>query len=271
MKPISTEEVKKIELDILSYVANFCDKNGLEYGLGFGTLIGAIRHNGFIPWDDDVDICMKREDYNKLIELFNKANKDNLTYRLISPYDKGAKHSFVKIIDTRTVKKEFGISDKRSKLGVDVDVFPIDGVPENEEEYKVWYEKLISIYKRHYDCVESFHGGLLTRIKILIKKILLVLSGNTKNRVLKKADRLHKAYPIGRSSFVRSVESQYAEKGGKVKKECYEGTVLVDFEGAKFKAPQGYDEILRSIYGDYMELPPEEKRVTHHVNSVYWK
>ena len=271
MKPISLDESKKIELDILCYFDDFCDKHGLEYGLGFGTLIGAIRHKGFIPWDDDIDVVMNRNDYNKLIEIFNREKDKNLPYHLVSPYDKGAKHTFVKIIDLRTLKREVGFTYKHLDLGIDIDVFPVDGVPSDENEFYSFYKKLISVYTKFSNLKESFHYKPINNLKLFVKKVLIFLSGGTPKRLLKKAERLHAQYPYESSEFVRTIEGPYAEKGGKVEKTCYEDTVLVDFEGRKFKAPKGYHEILSSIYGDYMKLPPIEKQVTHHKNKVYWK
>ena len=134
MKRISFEEAKRVELDILLHVAKFCDEHGLRYFLAYGTLIGAVRHKGFIPWDDDIDIQMPREDYEKLLELYPKENTDE-KYFLLAPEMKGAHHPYAKIIDTRTVKKELG-AKKNNPLGVDIDVFPLDGQPDGDKEFE---------------------------------------------------------------------------------------------------------------------------------------
>ena len=132
MKEISFEESKKLELDILLAVADFCNKNNLTYFLAYGTLIGAIRHKGFIPWDDDIDIQMPREDYNKFIETFSHER-----YKTIAPGTPLSKHSFVKVIDTETVKIEAHKKYKKGFLGVDIDIFPLDGTPSDENEYNL--------------------------------------------------------------------------------------------------------------------------------------
>lgn len=268
--PISFDEMRKIEFDVLKFFAKFCDEKGLDYGLGYGTLIGAIRHKGFIPWDDDVDVNMKRCDYDVLIKTFNDY-AINSPYRLISPYDKGAKHSFVKIIDTRTIKIEDGIKYKDFYYGIDIDVFPVDGTPDDEEEYKSWFNKLKSIYQKHYLSVQAIEGKFITKLKIFVKKALLLLTFNTKNRILKKAKRLHDLYPYDKSKFVREAECAYSYDGGRIEKTYFDDAVSVDFEGEKFKAFSGYHQILTAIYGDYMKLPPKEQQITHHKNNVFWK
>lgn len=110
---------------------------GLRYYLGDGTLIGAVRHHGYIPWDDDIDIRMPRPDYDELIRLFNESSKDS-RYRLIEPRSKLAQHSFVKIIDSDTIKIEPYLDYKNGYLGVDIDVFPFDGCPSDEQEFTKW-------------------------------------------------------------------------------------------------------------------------------------
>lgn len=117
-------ENQKVQLDILSYVDSFCSKMGLRYYLGDGTLIGAVRHHGYIPWDDDIDIRMPRPDYDELIRIFNEGSKDS-RYRLIEPKSKLAQNSFVKIIDSDTIKIEPYLDYKNGYLGVDIDVFPL--------------------------------------------------------------------------------------------------------------------------------------------------
>ena len=266
MRELSLEEAKTVELNILLHVNEFCKKNNLRYFLAYGTLIGAVRHNGFIPWDDDIDISMPREDYNWLIENFNKMNP-NGRYKLISPYSKKAKHSFVKIVDTFTTKIESGVSYDDDYLGVDVDVFPIDGQPDSALEFNKWFEKLQKIYRLHHYCLMEPKGSIKRRIGI---PIIRMLTGG-KVALVKKADRLLARYPYDKSNYVGVIACLYINKGDRFKKECFDKSVEIDFEGQKLPIPAGYDEILTNIYGNYMELPPEEKRVTHHMNKMFVK
>ena len=264
MKKINLEESKKIELDILSFVAEFCDKNELKYFLAYGTLIGAIRHKGFIPWDDDIDIWMPRDDYNKLMEIFQSSETGH--YKLIRPTDKNSYHPFIKVIDTRTTKIEEGVKYKNGYLGIDIDIFPLDGQPSNDAEYEKWYNKLQKYY-RLYPYLILDHCKKMKRIVAL--PIIKIISGGKKH-ILKKTAQLHAKYPYNESDFVGSIDCCYSYIGDRQKKEYFCDFVEVEFEGRFFKAPIGYHEVLTNIYGDYMQLPPEEKRVTHHSNKVYW-
>ena len=265
MREISLEESKKIELDILLDIAKFCEEHGLRYYLAYGTLIGAIRHKGFIPWDDDIDINMPRADYNEFLRTYNQEGK---IYRVIDPRDKNARHPFAKVIDTRTVKIEPMI-EYNEPLGIDVDIFPLDGMPENDDQYNRWYDRLYKLYKKHTYCILTPNSkSWWQNLKLRIRKI-----GVPKNKdvILDKTEALHKPYPYEKSTYIGAIACQWSWRGDRTKKDAYESAVDVDFEGLRFKAPVGYDTVLRNIYGDYMQLPPEEKRVTHHTNNTYWK
>ena len=267
MNEIGIEEVKQIELNILKEVAAFCKAHDLSYFLAYGTLIGAVRHKGFIPWDDDIDIHMPRKDYNKLIKLFNSecSNKD---LKLIAPNDEMSRHSIVKIIDTRTVKIEKGVEYGKELLGVDIDVFPLDGEPDDEKEYEKFYNKLHALYGWHlFFCSSGKRANLKRKLAYPILKLLF----GGKNGVLKRAARLHQKYPYENSNFIGAIESSFNFRGNRYRKEDFAGFLEVPFEDAVLRIPVGYDRILTAMYGDYMQLPPEEKQVAHHRYRVFWR
>ena len=264
MKEISFEESKSLELDILLAVADFCDKNNLTYFLAYGTLIGAIRHKGFIPWDDDIDIQMPREDYNKFIATFTHER-----YKAIAPGTPMSKHSFVKVIDTKTVKIEPGLSYNAGYLGIDIDIFALDGAPSDDAEYNLWYDKLDAAYSSFVYSVQSItKGSLKHRVKLALLKLLKI---KKPEYYLEEAKKLHEQYPYKTCEYAASVECPYKYRSNRVPKKYFVGSVDVEFEGHMFRAPICYDKVLRAVYGDYMQLPPENKRVTHHTNKVYWK
>lgn len=265
---LSLEEIKNLQTDILVKVADFCEKHNLKYFLAYGTLLGAIRHNGYIPWDDDIDIVMPREDYNKFIQTFNQENKDT-HYLSIAPF-KG-NHTILKVADTRTYIKSIVYKDIRKKgCYRTIDIFPLDGVPEDCAEYKEWYQKLYRIYHGFYIKQQAFSGRIKSRIKLFIAK----LKNRTylpKSSFRKKAEILHKQYLYENCQYIGAVESSANSIKNKMKKKWYEDYVLVDFEGHKFRAPKNYHEILSSLYGDYMQCPPVEQRVFLHLEDVFWR
>lgn len=269
MMPISDEDNKKVQLGILSYFSQFCKENKLQYFLGYGSLIGAVRHNGFIPWDDDIDILMPRKDYNKLTGLFNK-NKTDEKYELVHPLNKKARHPNVKIIDTRTVKIEKAIEYNLQDgyLGIDIDIFPVDGQPENEKEFRKWRKKLVHYYKGYTYCIRTF-AQLGKREKV--EKIVYSLLFKSKEEAYKKAQILHEMYPYENSRFVGVYESMYIYEGDRVPIECYEKSISHIFEGHYYDIPIGFDTILRNWYGDYLKLPPQNEQQKHHACNVFWK
>ena len=265
MKLMTPEEAKQVELDILSNVADFCDAHNLRYCLAYGTLIGAVRHKGFIPWDDDIDIWMPRADYNEFLQRYNNKN-GNDRYTVISPYDKRSQHTFAKVIDEATVKFEANADYINGHLGVDVDIFPLDGMPEDEQEYIRWYNKLHNIYRKIVYLILDEKKNVKRRV--LLPLIRLWVGG--KAGILRKTAKLHKQYPFNESTYVGSVESHYNASNNRFKKEWFDSFLLVKFENKEFKIPTEYDKILTQIYGDYMQLPPEEQQKTHHINKMYW-
>lgn len=264
MRELTVEEIKKIELEILIEFDKFCTENGLTYFLAYGTLIGAIRHKGFIPWDDDIDINMPREDYCWFIENYNKKNLDG-RYKAISPKMPEAQHSFVKFIDTKTLKLEPDMKHEFGCLGIDIDIFPLDGQPEGESKYNKWYDKLMQTYKLHGLCGIDDSIKIKRRIALLIIK---VLTGGRKS-LLKKAERLHKKYPYNTSKYIGSIESAFDERTVRFPREWFDESILVEFEGHKLPAPKEYDKILRKVYGNYMTFPPKEQQVIHHLNKMF--
>lgn len=274
MKKIDIPEQKKIALDILLYFTEYCQSHGLKYFLAYGTLIGAIRHNGYIPWDDDIDVLMLRQDYEYLLNHFS----GHPYYRIMSNMtNKEYGKLFAVINDTRTIKQE-RLTRKRSigTVCVNIDIFPVDFLPDNITEQ----EKLLSkvrCMENKLACLTYAYGSGRTILSTLRKNIgifiyrTLELLGFISPRkiVIKHKKLLSKFKNTHTAGCVANTGYNGIREFMPLK--CFQEQIDVEFEGHILKAPKEYDLMLRTIYGDYMQLPPEEKRITHHDNVCYWK
>lgn len=266
MREIQFEEMKRIELNILIYFTEVCEENNLRYYLGGGTLLGAVRHKGFIPWDDDIDVMMPRPDFQKLLSL--SINNEN--YNIIKPGTAGYYYNFAKLVDTRTILEEKGIKIIDG-LGVYIDIFPLDGMPETPDARKKRFKELNSIRKRiNNTCLlkPKFHRNpfaYLNACRIYNSNKNIDLSSLQKkylDSALKNS--------FDDSEFVFAAGGAYGARDifpGK----WFEKEIELQFENLSVKAFNGYDFYLTQLYGDYMTLPPEDKRVTPHHSIVYFK
>lgn len=277
MREITLKEMQRLERNILLELDRICQEHGLVYYLAYGTLLGAVRHGGFIPWDDDVDVWMPRPDYDKLIALFHEETKGTRVpyYRLVAPMDRDSRHSFVKIIDIRTVKRETNFDYVTGELGVDIDVFPLDGQPESEQEYKEWFDRLQKYYWRA-DLPVRLRQEKPRRQWIL--RVIRCLGGRKgslgvwiKRYYSRKALKLHQAYDYETSRYIGMAEMCFGCEQDRFAATMFERTTELEFEGHRFPAPAGYDAILRQLYGAYKELPPKEEQRGHQLDAVYWK
>lgn len=267
MKALTPEEIKQIQTELLLELASFCDQNGITYFLGYGTLLGAVRHKGYIPWDDDIDVWMTRPEYDKFLKLYKEKNQ-NPRFALVCPCEKVSRYTFLKMVDTRTVKIEKGVDYSNGYLGNDIDIWPLNGEPQSDNTYKKWCKKLRFTYLCFFGAISKWrYGGFKRRAKMFILK----LYAGSKEKWLKRSNRLHKLYPYDTSEYVGSIISLYNIRNERFRREWFEESVLLDFEGYKLKAPKRYHEILTQKYGDYMQLPPEKQQISRHENNVFWK
>ena len=227
----------------------FCKEHNLKYFLAYGTLLGAVRHKGFIPWDNDVDVYMLRDDYNKLIKLY----KDN-SYRLMC-VERCKRNEYTyahaKMIDSRTLLIENFQPDK--KLGVFIDVFPLDYLRNEDKDYNLVLKRYNRI--NYLDTAKGIKGNIL---KIIGRKQLA------------RVTRIMNNYDTNRCDYVGSC-CVASDLPVLFNKRWFEKTVEVSFENNTFPAPIAYKEVLERIYGDYMKLPPIEERKPQHDFDAYIK
>ena len=262
-REINIEELKRLMLCIMQDIDKFCREHNIRYCLAYGSLLGAIRHKGYIPWDDDIDIWMPRPDYMR----FMKEYRHPYYSAYCAEFTPGWDHFIAKVCDDRTIIDE-GLGDT---CGVYVDVFPLDGWPDKKRYLHAHYRKIMFHLRMwsslHYTAKFDIKkgNGIAKNMKILASKGLRLFYSSEKalNRMLKTKMR----YPYESSSHIGSLTcGDWA-----IPRDHIEPLIEGEFEGNRFLIPTNYDEWLTAIFGDYMQLPPEEQRVSNHGFKAYWK
>lgn len=261
MREISIDEIKPIQLDILNKFADYCEKSNLRYTLAYGTLIGSIRHKGYIPWDDDIDIAMPRPDYDRFIKNFNGKYENLLVYATeINPK---FRYSFAKISNEKT--KLIENSNLISNIGINIDVFPIDGILKEDLKRlkrQVFYKKMLLLKIIRVNKNRSFIKNIiLTLGKILLFWLPIKVINN---KMIKNS----KKYSFEEQDFCCNISFGGIENKI-LPKDYFLEYIEHRFENRSFKVIKCYHEWLKSIYGDYMKFPPIEEQVTHHDYKAY--
>lgn len=260
-KNIDLEELRKIQLDILIEIDRFCKANQITYWLCGGTLLGAIRHKGYIPWDDDIDISLPRPEYNRFIRLWNQQHS---YYRLVAfENDQSYPYLFGKICDTRTCLKQTDVNTP--DFGIYVDVFPVDGITKSgwQISYYRGLNFLLSSKRRRLSTC-----SLGRRIAYALPKLLMSLV--SERWMMRNINKMMQQYDYTDAEHVAVICGNYY-KNENLPKSCFSKIVKGTFEGIEVPIPNGYDQYLSQLYGDYMKLPPIEKQITHHHFIAYWK
>jgi lipopolysaccharide cholinephosphotransferase len=262
-KYISTDKMKEIELDILKHFKKYCNEHNLTFYLAYGTLLGAVRHKGFIPWDDDIDVIMPRPDYDYLIE--NYVDPTGKYSFICFENNKNYYLPFGKIMDNRTVLDEHFRCN--CLLGVYIDVYPIDACPkgcltkevDKARRFFSWAHELT--YKQNDTFKEKLAITGLNIISFWASTPYLM------GRMVKTA-RKTGSYDTAERVGILSGSLGNLPMG----KKLLGKPIDMAFEDTQMPIPRGYDEILKGWYGDYMKLPPENKRTTTHTkHTVWWK
>ena len=263
-------EIRAIQLDMLQTLAAACDQNGLRYCLSGGTLLGAIRHQGFIPWDDDIDVNIPRPDCERLLALTGgKLGNYVLTgpdldgfcpvcecYRLYAPQA---------VLESWAA----GYAKEPYYIPLFIDIFPIEGLPEGKLRTKLHYDRIVFARKmqrlsalKHMEA-RSFSAHLFHVFGWIPAKLVGYA------RWSRKVQRIATTYQFETCDWVGVMTAPAQTTGEKVRKADYLRRITVSFENGEYSAPSNYDTYLHQLYGNYMQLPPEEKRRSDHVFRVF--
>lgn len=247
------------QLEILEYVDAFCRKNEIRYSLYAGTLLGAVRHKGFIPWDDDLDICMSRNEYNRFIELWNKEEHINylLQNKENTPY---FTQSFTKIRKKNTNFLQADDLKGKYHTGIFIDVFPVDRIPNSGFEKKIFQLKCMIYQLLTREFVPETSNSL---VKMICKMILLLTSKTNRMRIreylINSIIKNNSNYSLN-TVMIETINTSKMEFSNKLLDEYCE----LEFENKKFMCLKLWKHYLENKYGNYMEMPPVEKRVWQH-------
>jgi lipopolysaccharide cholinephosphotransferase len=256
-----------IELDILKEIVAICDANNLEYYMIGGTFLGAIRHKGFIPWDDDIDISMPRGGYEKFLKIAeNKLPKHIKIENFITNPNYQYYITRVQNINTKVIEKR--ISNVQKWTHASVDIFPIDGTPNNKYSRKWYYFRVLThrmlmslCYKDSID--RERKRSFKERLFLKIMENLPIEKFFNANKEKQKIDRLLKKQSVDNSNHIGTIMGAYRTR--EIVPKVYFGNGnFYDFEGLKFRGPSMYNEYLTHMYGDYMKIPSIEYQKNHY-------
>lgn len=261
----TTKKVWWIQLDLIKKIDEICLEHNLKWYPMWGTLLGVIRHSGYIPWDDDVDVVMPREDYEKFVEI----SKNCLEY----PYylqttldDEECFYMWVNLRNSETTGNRKSCLSKKQNNGIGIDIMPLDGCEDNLTVYRIsrYPVRVISALANVY--VNEFNTS---RAAVLIRKFLRLTGFNYKKAYL-KAENQNKKYKWDKYSkvAVRAHSDPLYRKRNLIKdmwnKDDFSDSIRMKFENLEIPVPSGYDHLLKQIYGDYMKYPPMNKRQGKH-------
>ena len=266
MNNIGVQELKQIQVDMLKEIDKYCKKHNLRYSLAFGSLLGAVRHKGYIPWDDDLDIMLLRKDYDKFVKGFSHEY-----YSVIGPgYDQDYSLPFAKVNDTRTIISED--ANVKNTYGVYIDVFPVDNAPDDLNELKLFMmrKKMLNIQHILKIVNVTWKRNPLKNLVLILGQLFLAFKSI--NNISNEMDNLSARYSGLSHCKLRGIivpnDNRFEEL---LPSDYFESYTTLPFEGFNAMVIEKYEEYLAASYGNYMQVPPENKQISHHVFTAWWK
>lgn len=260
------KQVQFIQFSIAKAFDQFCSSNDINYWLEGGSLLGAIRHEGPIPWDDDFDVAMLRKDYEKFLELFQHTQENSLFFIQNWDTDDSYPHAFSKLGLKGSLYKENAVSTTNFEQAIFIDIFPYDNAPNSVIARKI-QKNSTRILRKTYSLKSGV--GLKFNKKVSGKRLgsyLLLMIGNIIGKQLLKK-RLYKTatkYRFTDTKYIYSVGTSYKYEKKLFLKEWVQNTTRVQYKNYKFSAPKEWEKYLTHVFGDYMELPSKEKQIGGH-------
>lgn len=268
---LSKKETQRLLIEMLDLLAEYFQKHNLRYYLVGGTLLGAVRHQGFIPWDDDIDLGMPRPDYDRFLELVKEEPIADYL-KVISDVDHTFFNPYCQILDTRTrleKESEKYLQKGRVVLNLFIDIFPQDGWPENKREAERLSRKMKCM--RYMLLTSRARMGKGVNFIRMIAKLpfILLMRIVGYQRVLDRMNRIARKYDYDSSKYVGAITYGIYGVGERCEREKVVAFDELTFEGKKYKGPGCWDQYLRQIYGNYWEVPPKEMQIDHRMKVWY--
>ena len=267
----SNKLVQKLTLNTLNVFIEFCEKHNLRYYFTGGALIGVLRHKGFIPWDDDIDVGMPRKDFDEFHRLIELEMPDG--FGICNRYTDSNWHfAMSQFIDMES-EIEIHLAEQPRKAHIWIDVFPLDGLPDNKVarwlriKNILFHRYLVQIANINTQVDANRERPKYERIILTFCKVIPIGKVINTNKTINTLEKILRRSDFDTAEWCGNMLGRYREREV-VKREWFGNPVKGNFEGVKVNIPVNSDVILRSLYGDYMKLPPEKDRVAHNVTIV---
>ncbi len=264
---LTAAEQRKVMFEMLCYLDDLCREHDIHYSLVGGTLLGAVRHKGFIPWDDDIDIFLLRPEYDRLDALLRKETR----YRWVTAdTDPGYFYNYGRLVNPHTVVYDDELEDLKG-MGIFIDVCVVDGLPDNRILREAHIARMRALYRLRRSTTAQKEAYVP---KNPVKR---ALKGAVRSYTLARGaahwaeeiGRLDKRYPVEGGRYVCNLTCVPGRKE-MLERSCFDSYITMEFEGRDFMVMRGWEDWLTQVYGNYMELPPLEKRVSHHYDRAFW-